>query len=282
MQHTQELIFDFGANAGQNLDYYLSRADKVIAIEANPELCLLMKRKFEKEIASGQLLIENYCITDSNTSSEKVSFFVHNTNSLFSQFDIPILTEDYHQIEVPAISAAQLIMKHQTEDSNILYIKIDLEGFDSKILKNLFNNNIFPKYISAESHDIEVFAALVNCGRYSSFSLIDGKSVPKFHWANGVGVKKSFITHSAGPFGQDIKENWYDKNCFFKVLFYHQLGWKDIHASSESNPSLSELNLSWVIHTKLKILMLRVYRSIFPFNVRKRISHSIYILTKNI
>ncbi len=33
-----KLIFDLGANRGQNLKYYLYSAKKVVAVEANPEL----------------------------------------------------------------------------------------------------------------------------------------------------------------------------------------------------------------------------------------------------
>ena len=31
-----KVIFDIGANEGQNIDYFLDKADIVIAIEANP------------------------------------------------------------------------------------------------------------------------------------------------------------------------------------------------------------------------------------------------------
>ena len=41
------VIYDFGANKGQNLKYYLSKKCKVVAIEANPELCLQIQKKFD-------------------------------------------------------------------------------------------------------------------------------------------------------------------------------------------------------------------------------------------
>jgi FkbM family methyltransferase len=35
----KKVIFDLGANQGQNLGYFLDKADKVVAVEANP-LCI--------------------------------------------------------------------------------------------------------------------------------------------------------------------------------------------------------------------------------------------------
>ena len=32
----KEIIYDFGSNNGCNLAYYLKKADKVVAVEANP------------------------------------------------------------------------------------------------------------------------------------------------------------------------------------------------------------------------------------------------------
>ena len=44
----KKLIFDFGANHGQNFDYFLSKADIVIAIEANTKICRDLRLKYKK------------------------------------------------------------------------------------------------------------------------------------------------------------------------------------------------------------------------------------------
>jgi len=124
------------------------------------------------------------------------------------------------------------------------YIKIDLENYDHVILMELFRNNIYPKYLSAESHSIDIFALLVTFGRYTSFNLVDGASVSSLyanHTINTFDTVKSysFPYHSAGPFGEDVKGPWMAPNDFFRHLAIEQLGWKDIHATKEIQPEVT-------------------------------------------
>ena len=54
----KKIIYDFGANNGDNIPYYLLKSDLVIAVEANPELCNLIKNRFNKEIEDIKLIVE--------------------------------------------------------------------------------------------------------------------------------------------------------------------------------------------------------------------------------
>ena len=49
------VIYDFGANNGDDLPYYLLSADKVVAVEANPELCSLMQKRFVRRLVKAYL-----------------------------------------------------------------------------------------------------------------------------------------------------------------------------------------------------------------------------------
>jgi 16S rRNA A1518/A1519 N6-dimethyltransferase RsmA/KsgA/DIM1 with predicted DNA glycosylase/AP lyase activity len=49
------LVFDIGSNNGDDAEAYLKRGCKVIAVEANPDLCLGLHQRFVSEIASGQM-----------------------------------------------------------------------------------------------------------------------------------------------------------------------------------------------------------------------------------
>ena len=104
-------------------------------------------------------------------------------------------------------------------------------------MKTLFKSKITPPYISAESHNIEVFQTLLNQEKYKSFKLVDGGSVSlkyKNHTIETLsGIEEySFPNHSAGPFGNDISGQWINAENFIHVLETAGLGWKDIHASS--------------------------------------------------
>jgi len=39
-------IVNLGANIGQNIPYYFQKCDLVIAVEANPILCLELEKRF--------------------------------------------------------------------------------------------------------------------------------------------------------------------------------------------------------------------------------------------
>jgi hypothetical protein len=50
----KKIIYDFGANNGDNIQYYLLKSDLLVAIEANPELCDFIRKKFKQEIDNSQ------------------------------------------------------------------------------------------------------------------------------------------------------------------------------------------------------------------------------------
>ena len=121
------------------------------------------------------------------------------------------------------------------------YIKIDLESYDQVILMELFRKNIRPKFVSAESHSIDIFTLLVAFGRYISFNLVDGATVQEKYANHPIMTQNgrklyTFPHHSAGPFGEDIKGPWMTPDNFFRRLAFEQLGWKDIHATNEIAP----------------------------------------------
>jgi hypothetical protein len=54
------LIFDIGCHEGQDSDFYLRKGFTVVAVEANPALCVQLKQRFSQEIEDGQFtLVEN-------------------------------------------------------------------------------------------------------------------------------------------------------------------------------------------------------------------------------
>lgn len=239
-----KVIYDLGANNGDDIPYYLLKADVVVAVEANPVLCELIGKRFRAEIDGGRLKIENCVVTDRDTGHREVDFYIHKGNHAQSQFPRPA-TEDlssFERVTLPAKPISEIIHRHGPP----LYIKIDIERYDAQILRSLFRERIYPPFISAESHSIEVFALLVAEGGYDSFKLVDGESVSRFYqnWTIGYGeggrpVTFSFPHHSAGPFGNDVDGPWMTADNFFKVLALEGLGWKDIHATKHAVPNPS-------------------------------------------
>lgn len=216
----KKTIYDLGACRGENLEYYLSKSDKVIAVEANPENCKIIKEKFFKEILEQKLILINGIVgVDPKINTE--IFYVHKTNYLLGQFPTPENPSNFQKIEVDYIDVLELIKIHGFPH----YIKIDLEEFDHIVLKRILIQKIKPNYISSEIKKIEDFLIFDKLKESCSFKIVEGHTVNL--------VYENFVDNSAGPFGNDIRGNWISYDNFHKLLRYKlkQDGWLDIHSS---------------------------------------------------
>jgi len=257
----KKIIYDFGSNNGDDIPYYLMKADIVVAVEANPALTAQIERRFEREIAEGQLFVEN-CVLTADEQSNEVPFYIHRSDPVFSQFPEPPreTIASYRKVSLPAKSAVSIIHAH----GDPLYIKIDIEHYDEVILEQLFRHGVRPPFISAESHTIEVFSAMVTLGKYRSFNLVDGTTVSDRYRSstiNSMRGKKtySFPHDSAGPFGEDIDGPWMTPNNFFRSLAIHGLGWKDIHATTLISPDPTVLSFRFHLQRALSRKIARFF-----------------------
>jgi FkbM family methyltransferase len=236
-------IYDIGANNGDDIPYYLKKAGKVVAIDANPVLCESINSRFADEIAQGRLSVVN-CVVTNHSDPGMVPFYVHKTDSGHSQFGEPAVHEaaDFEVIRVPACTPLELIQKHGTPH----YIKIDVEGHDHVVLEALFRAGIRPPFISAECHSLGVFWTMAHLGGYKSFNLLDAGMVESVYGEcrimglSGPTIHR-FERFSAGPFGHDLRGSWMRPGKFFQLLSATGLGWRDVHASSVigADPSFS-------------------------------------------
>ena len=239
----KRIIYDFGANTGNDIPYYLKKADVVVAVEANPMLCKSIESRFNHELSAGQLYVENCVLTDGIET--EVDFYVNKRAHGGSQFPRPKDRDidDFSKMRLPSSSPKGLIEKY----GEPFYIKIDVENYDHAILRTLFANNIYPQFISAEAHSVDVFALLVASGRYNAFKLVKGARVSQqynkmpFTSKDGVREVYSFPDDAAGPFGEDIHGEWMTANNFFILLALEGLGWVDIHASHLSEGKISSI-----------------------------------------
>ena len=232
----KSLILDLGSNCGASLDYYMLKADLVVAVEANPILCWRMKESFSASIQQGRLVIEN-CVVTEESDEEEVIFYIHKTHSPLSQFMKPDAdkSDEFEEVRVTTKSVGQLIRAYGMP----IYIKIDLERYDRYILRSILTNRTLPQYISVEIHDLMVVDLLLGCGFYNAFKLVDGRSVhiqyrkcvitPYNHLSSPTTV--SFPRYSSGPFGDDLHGEWMDKDTIRKAILLEGLGWKDLHAT---------------------------------------------------
>jgi len=238
-------IFDIGANKGQNLSYFLDKADIVIAIEANTNLVKQIKSDFKQFIDNEKLIVENVALTD-DENVKNIDFYISKVNDVLSTLYPDDISKFYKQ-EVRCEKASLLINKYlkKYDISQIEYIKIDIEGADDLVLNDLLKNNILCENLSVECHKSEVLELLLN-SKFKSFKFVEGGDVTfkkNIEITNKLNEKKiiNFDIHSSGPYGDDIPGDYYDKNSILTYFLNKGLGWKDIHCSLKEKKYFSKI-----------------------------------------
>jgi FkbM family methyltransferase len=251
---TKKIIFDFGSNNGQNLSYFLKKAEIVVCVEANTILTERIKKKFYRHINNNSLFIENVCLSEIDGVKD---FYISKQNDVLSTLIPPLNKENYQRITITSMTPSNIIKKYRTKllVNEIEYIKIDVEGYDHIILDDLFKNNIYPKYISAEVHDSMVINLILN-SPYKSFKFLDGNeignNIKKIEFLNHKqeSVKIDFTHHSSGPYGDDIPGKYYTRDSIINYFLNNGLGWKDICCSLEVKEYDEKILYNEKVHRK--------------------------------
>ena len=144
-----DLIYDVGANNGNDTDHYLRRGFRVLAIEANPHLAKAVMRRFETAVKDGRLTVLNVGIFEQPGAFE---FYVNETNDEHSSLDRDAGTRGraFHKIEVECQTFSSILAKYGTP----YYLKIDIERADIHCLREM-NPDDLSAYVSVEAQDLE-------------------------------------------------------------------------------------------------------------------------------
>jgi len=216
-----KIIFDFGANEGQNLSYYLKKADLVVAVEANPALAKKIKNDFKDQVEDKSLLVLNNCLVGEKTS-DVVNFYCHKTDGGLSSFKEPKTSlSSYDLIKVEPITYQEIVAKVGIP----FYVKIDLEGLDFIIFDSIIKSKILPYYLSFENSVTYTEEILKNTQDYQSFNFVSFYNYSKIY---GKTEDKT-----AGPFGLDIKSPWLNQKAIITMYKKMPSTWFDIHLCRE-------------------------------------------------
>lgn len=212
------LVMDLGMHNGNDTAYYLSQGCRVVAVDADPQHVANARARFAKEIASGDLVIEECGITA--TDGERV-FYRSPRVSEWSSFDFRLAarngTEKVDAFLVRCRSPWFLFDEYETAH----YMKIDLEGNDKCVLAVLAQlpADRLPRYLSTEVmvvSDIDMVAML----GYTEFCVVDqsrylGKGNP------------------SGPFGEHLAGPWVsaaEAAAQYTAGLTGPASWFDVHA----------------------------------------------------
>ena len=247
-----KIIFDIGANKGQNFNYFFEKADLVIAFEANVNLVEKIKSDFKQFIDNNRLIIENIALID-DENIKKIDFFISKKNDVLSTI-YPGDKDKFYKQEARCEKASSLIKKYlkNYNISEIEYIKIDIEHADKLVLNDLLKNDIIAKNLSIECHDPEVIELILN-SPYKSFKFVEGADMTfkeniEVMTKNNKKKLMNFDKHSSGPYSDDIPGNYYSKNSILPYFLNNGLGWIDTHCSNEKKNNLETIKDVHKVH----------------------------------
>jgi FkbM family methyltransferase len=206
MRHVTALIFDVGANGGDDTAAYLARGFRVVAVEANPTLCGYMHNRFEKEIELGRVFIVNKAVDrrGGGKITLRVNPLFHWQGTAIESYVRRHLARGGEMVnyDVPTVSLSSLIEEHGKPH----YIKIDIEGMDSEAIAGLSPSQA-PRFISIErpygpQNYVRAILTLRRLG-YTQFQTVDQTRV-----ASQVHPTHAISLGSSGLFGDELPDAW--------------------------------------------------------------------------
>ncbi|MFX1363492.1 MAG: FkbM family methyltransferase [Promethearchaeota archaeon] len=242
-----EIIFDLGFHNGDDTNFYLKKGFKVVALEANQELVKRGLERFYDYIDEKRLILINKAISD---KIGMINFYIHPKKSDWSSCDQKMAESDGTKSKVISVESVSLIDLCK-EFGTPRYIKVDVEGCEIMVAKQLFSLNVKPQFISFETSKTNyagIFSWLYVSG-YKRFQLVNQlihlnrKPEDNQNQTEGKKLEFQFSKYSSGFFGNDLpKDKWlrYDEALTryikYKELKYLDnqelaLGWLDVHAS---------------------------------------------------
>jgi len=254
----KKIIYDLGACRGENLNYYLSNADLVVAAEANPENCEYISKNFLEDIKKKKLILLN-CIVGTDPNIDIANFYIHKHNYLLGQFPIPNNKEnEFEKIQIKHLDVLNIFKEY----GDAYYIKIDLEEYDHIILERILVQDIKFTYLSSEIKKIDDFTLFSKFKKINSFKIIDGHNVEYLY--------KYFLQNSAGPFGNDIKGPWISYANFIEILKFklNQNGWFDVHCSLIDQEENTFNYKKYIFLEKLKNFKVKYKKKILRWKIK--------------
>jgi FkbM family methyltransferase len=227
-----DLIIDVGAHLGHDTDFYLRKGFRVVAVEANPILVERLDRTFQDFIRSGRLVVLPFGIHE---GEGEFTFYRNLDKDDWSSFIFEVGARDntrYQALRVHCIRFEEVLKTFGIP----YYLKIDIEGHDSHVLKALLRLRATPRFVSVEGHDLSYLAYLRALG-YDRFKTINQSrnwKTPCPHPPReGTYVEYQFDGHSSGLFGEETPGEWKGFEETAYEYLHMKLGYPDRHNLGE-------------------------------------------------
>jgi len=213
-----ELVYDIGMGDGDDSLFYLLKGFRVIAVEADPELCDAARDRLRPFLDNGQLTIVNRAVV-----AESGPATLHRSSTP----GWGTVVEDWHRYNVAhGVAADSIVVDGATlaelvkVDDPPFYLKIDIEGMDRMALDSLAATTVRPRYVSIETSfersptlasirsEFDMLSAL----GYDRFKIVDQEKVPDqvppTPARTGDYVPYKFSDSASGLFGEEAPGEW--------------------------------------------------------------------------
>ncbi len=211
------LIYDLGMHKGEDTEFYLKKGFRVVAVDANPDLCSAVGARLSHYVDSGRLTIVNRAIGDGAGS---VAFYASDLSEWGT------ISADWAErnarmghpptgapIMVEMVDFATLVAAYGAP----YFVKIDIEGHDMTAVRSLAATDVRPDYLSLEAEKIsfgklrEEFRSLQAMG-YTRFKLVPQHRVPEQRLPQppreGIWTDHRFEHGASGAFGEEAPGRW--------------------------------------------------------------------------
>jgi FkbM family methyltransferase len=232
----RDLIFDLGMHNGTDTEFYLKKGFRVVGVEANPLLADAAKLRFAPEITKRILSIENFGV---HIVDSVLTFYINEEVDEWSSFEKHLGARQntrFKAVEIPCRRLDYFIGKYGMP----YYLKIDIEGVDSTVTRELTRWATRPMYVSVEDGGIDSLIALYETG-VRRFKFINQIAIRDYVLPvpalEGHTVEHRFAVGSSGPFGGELPGEWLPPDQAFQFYGEHVRppgqppidGWWDIH-----------------------------------------------------
>jgi FkbM family methyltransferase len=211
----KDLIFDVGCHKGEDTGFYLKKGYRVVAVEANPVLCQLIKESFNDSLSRGTLTLVESAIAKQTGDIKFYACEESVWGTIVPRWNERSEARGRHskEMRVPGIAFSELLAKFGVP----YYLKVDIEGADMYCLEGLVARKERPQYVSIESEKrdwsrlLEEFEVLCSLG-YKKFKVVNQAVVheqaPPHPPLEGIFVDVKFVPGSSGLFGEEAPGPW--------------------------------------------------------------------------
>lgn len=166
------LAFDIGGNLGEKSEILRKKFDSVVLFEPNPNLKTYIEKKFE----NSNVIVDNRAI--SSVSGEQIFYIsdYHYISTLYEPWtNNSRFSNDYSWSE--QITVSSITLDDAIEEYGIpKYIKLDVEGFETTILKSfnkLLPDTVFSfEFVEEQKEELKLTLNHLSQLGYNNFSLI--------------------------------------------------------------------------------------------------------------